>query len=130
MRFAQSRGDGRVEVPRPVWVDRLRAAPRWHAAGENQVLDGDGHAVERPRWSAAVPARFRRTRRCKRGVGIDVHERVQTGGVPVDLAKTSTRHLDGRKRLLAKAFEKLDGGEESEFMHRESDREPDVTCGG
>ena len=82
----------------PVGIDGFRAAQRRPALGEEDVLDGHRHAVERPFRLAAHPARFGLGRHRER-VGSDEAERVQHRVEGVDALQNSARGLDRRGAL-------------------------------
>ena len=75
--LAQAGRRRRVDVPRLLGVDRVAAAARRPALGEDEVLDRRRHAVERPDGLAALPADLARRGVRQRLVGGDVAERVE-----------------------------------------------------
>src|SRR5690606_39870994 len=55
-RLAQPGDDRRVVLPGPGRIDREGTLERGPAAGVDQVLDGDGDAIERPHGLVPAPA--------------------------------------------------------------------------
>ena len=83
----------------PFGIDRLRAAQRRPAPGEEQVLDRHRHAVERPIRLALHPARFGLGGLRRSAVGRDEAERIQHRVERLDPLQHRARRLHGRDAL-------------------------------
>ncbi len=110
-RFAQSRDRRRIVRPRSNGVDSQRTASRRPASREQQVLDRDGHAVERGQWRGRHPAGLRGLRRRARRVWIDQAEGVDLRVECFDAGETCRDDVHGRQLAFAVGLRQLGGSQ-------------------
>jgi hypothetical protein len=110
----QLRRDGRF-VLRLVAIEDVRAGGGQHALGAEQVLDGEGDALEQPRGSLRPP----RVRRL--GHGARLVRRLGDEGVEaarlLDRGDMRIRQLGSRECLAREAVQRLGNGEVGEGAH-------------
>ena len=97
--LAEASHGRRVLLPGPVGRHRERALARGPASGQQQILDGHGHPVERAAGRPLVPARFRGAGILQGSLSIDGDEAVQARVEGIDASQNRFRDLDRRQRL-------------------------------
>src|SRR5262249_2947106 len=115
--FAQARDAWRIVLPRLFWIDGLRAAQRWPALRQNEILDRDRNTVEQALRLAVHPALFRSACLRERRFLVNEADRVDVRVKRLDAAEQIFGDFDGRDIFGAVGGDELRRGHPVQVGH-------------